>query len=120
MSTTACRLLRFADEHGLSEDDACRAWATSVDVLKHAYMLDPYVGSVKGIGLALFSYLRMRCGADALKPDVRVQKALNALGFNVPNNPHAILVIAESAAAEIGTNALVLDQLLWSRQALEP
>ena len=120
MSTVACRLLRFADEHGLSEDEACRAWATSVDALEHAYLLDPYVGSVRGIGLALFSYLRMRCGADALKPDIRVQKALNTLGFNVPNNPDAILVIAKGAAAEIGTGPLVLDQLLWGRQVLEP
>ena len=120
MSTTACGLLRFANEHGLSEDDACRAWATSVDALEHAYMLDPYVGSVRGVGLALFSYLRMRCGADALKPDVRVYQALNALGFNAPNNPDAILVIAKGAAAEIGAGILVLDQLLWGRQELEP
>jgi hypothetical protein len=113
MSKTAHQLLRFADENGLSEDEACRAWAASVNALEHAYMLDPYVGGVKGVGLALFSYLRMRCGADALKPDVRVQKALNALGFNAPTNPHAILAISRGAAAEIGTGALVLDQLLW-------
>lgn len=55
----------------------------------------------------------MRCGADALKPDVRVRKALNAFGYDVPADTHAILAVARGAAAELGTSLLALDQLLW-------
>ena len=65
------------------------------------------------MGPALFAYLRMRCGADAIKPDLRVRDALNDLGFEVPNDPHAILIVASSAAKELGTTKLALDQLLW-------
>ena len=68
-----------------------------------------------GIGPALFAYMRMRCGADALKPDLRVAAALRELGFGVPGDEHSILVIARAAAAELDVSLLVLDQLLWGR-----
>ena len=110
-------LRRYAAHHDLCDDErACQDWADSVIGLEHAHELDPYVGAVKGIGPALFAYLRMRCGADALKPDVRVRQALDAFGYNVPKTDHAALTIARAAAAELGTNLLVLDQLLWWRQ----
>ena len=66
----------FADGLGLSEDEGCLRWAHGVAGLEHAPGLDPVVGSVNGIGPALFAYLRMRSGADALKPDLRVARAL--------------------------------------------
>jgi hypothetical protein len=61
----------------------------------------------------LFAYLRMRSGADALKPDLRVARALSKLGFHVPAGSHATLVVAHAAADEVAINLLVLDQLLW-------
>lgn len=76
--------------------------------------LDPIVGSVKGVGPALFAYMQMRSGGDAVKPDLRVTRGLRRLGFIVPGGMHATLVVARAAAAEIGTTLLVLDQLLWN------
>jgi hypothetical protein len=38
---------------------------------------------------------------------------LHRLGFEVPVGEHAILVVADAAAAELGVDLLVLDQLLW-------
>jgi hypothetical protein len=67
-------------------------WAQGVAGLEHAPGLDPVVGSVTGIGPALFAYLRMRSGANALKPDLRVARALRKLGFYVPVGEHAILL----------------------------
>lgn len=113
MQAVAAGLLRFATDHGLPEEDAVRAWADSVHELVHAIRLDPYVGAVSGIGPALFAYLRMRCGADALKPDLRVHRALVNLGFLVPREEHALLVATEAVASELGITRLVLDQLLW-------
>lgn len=75
------------------------------------------VGCVKGIGLALFAYMRMRSGADAIKPDIRVKKALRHLGFAVPDDDHAVLILAKAAAEEIRVSRLVLDQLLWRFQS---
>jgi len=84
-----------------------------VGMLEHAHGLDPVVGSVRGIGPALFAYMRMRCGADALKPDLRVRNALRSVGLAVPSGEHEILVLARALAQEIGISALQLDQLLW-------
>jgi hypothetical protein len=113
----ATNLRAFTVDQGLlgphGEDAACNLWAESCGELEHAPKLDPVVGCVKGIGLALFAYMRMRSGADAIKPDVRVKKALQRLGFVVPDDDHAVLLLAKAAATEIGVSRLVLDQLLW-------
>lgn len=113
IQTVAANLSKFATDQGASEDDGCRLWAQQVEELEHAHRLDPVVGCVSGIGPALFAYMRMRCGANALKPDVRVARALRNLGFTTPGDQHSVLVIARGAAAELGIDLLSLDQLLW-------
>lgn len=89
------------------------AWAGSVAPLEVAPRLDPYVGAVKGIGIALFCYMRMRAGADAIKPDARVRQALQGLGFDLPAGEATLLVVASTLAQEVGISRLILDQLLW-------
>jgi hypothetical protein len=113
IAALAGNLVGFVDGRGLSEDEGCLRWARAVVGLEHAPELDPVAGSVPGIGPALFAYLRMRSGADALKPDLRVARALRKLGFHVPADEHAILVVAHAAADEAAISLLVLDQLLW-------
>jgi hypothetical protein len=113
MQQVAQGFVRYLDRHRLSEEDGVREWALGTSPFEHAPKLEPYIGSVKGMGPALFAYLRMRSGADALKPDLRVRDGLDALGFAVPNDAHAILVVAHAAAEEVGLALLVLDQLLW-------
>ena len=64
MQKAAGGLLRFGAKHELSDDDSiCLGWAEAAAVVGVAHRLDPYVGSVEGIGLALFGYMRMRSGA---------------------------------------------------------
>jgi hypothetical protein len=111
----ARNLITYAVEHDLGDDEdkACLRWAQGVAGLEHTPVLDPVAGSVSGIGPALFAYLRMRSGADALKPDLRVARALRMLGFHVPADEHTILVLAHAAADETDISLLVLDQLLW-------
>jgi hypothetical protein len=113
VTAIARNMAAFADDLDVSEDQACRQWATGVAGLEHAFRLDPVAGAISGIGPALFAYLRMRSGADALKPDSRVAKGLRRLGFQVPPGEHAILVVAHAAAAEAAIGLLALDQLLW-------
>ena len=114
MRQVASGLLMFGADMGHGDDnEAVEGWAGTVGPLEVAPALDPYVGAVKGIGIALFCYMRMRAGADALKPDGRVRKALTNLGFELPDGEAALLVIASALAQELGISRLVLDQLLW-------
>lgn len=95
------------------DDDLARDWADSVEPIRLAPRLDRYCGSVNGIGVALSAYLRMRAGVDAIKPDFRVRKSLEQLGFLAPMDPVALTLLAEAAAEDIGVTRLHLDQLLW-------
>jgi len=116
MRDVAGGLLRYARDVNLEENDEeaiCRGWARDSDV-GAIYGLDPYVGKVNGIALALFQYLRMRCGADTTKPDGRVGSALESLGFPVhPRSQHQVFAVTMGAAVECGLRPLVVDQLLW-------
>jgi hypothetical protein len=71
------------------------------------------VGTVRGIGIALFAYLRMLGGADAIKPDTRVIKALRRAGLSVARDAGAALLLGEGMAEELGVGRLWFDQLLW-------
>ena len=114
MIAVAAGLIRFGSDHELAGDDtSCEAWARVSGPLAVAHELDPYVGAVNGIGPALFVYMQLLSGADALKPDLQTRKALNRLGFGVPAQPAALLVVAEAAATELSMPLAVLDQLLW-------
>jgi hypothetical protein len=113
MQAVAGGLMRYSRTHDLEEEAGVRQWAVAAGVFEFAPRLDPYVGAAPGIGPALFAYLRMRCGADALKPDRRVHDTLRDLGYPVLYDPHSMLLVAHGAAAELGVGLLVLDQLLW-------
>lgn len=116
MQQVASNLLSYAEQQAISEDEACLAWANAVEGLEHAHKLDPIVGGVSGIGVALFAYMRMRSGANTLKPDLRVTAGLRNLGFDLPGDAHSVLVIARAAAAEVDVDLLTLDQLLWDME----
>lgn len=116
MRAVAEGLVRFAVDHEVAggDEETVRAWADWVDPLRFAPALDPYVGAVRGIGPALFAYVRLLSGGDALKPDVRTRASLRKLGFDVPTSDLAVLLVAEGVALELGIRLPVLDQLLWS------
>lgn len=113
MRMVASGLVEYTWRHGLDLEQGVKAWAEGCSDFAHASKLEPHVGCVKGIGPALFAYLRMRCGADGIKPDLRVRDGLNSAGLSVPNDAHSILVVATAVAAALDVPLLVLDQLLW-------
>jgi hypothetical protein len=107
-------LSQYCASHGMDEDAGVLAWAQQQHPIRLAPRLDPYVGCVSGIGIALFAYLRMRSGVDALKPDGRVRKSLDKHGFSVPpGSDAALILLAEAVAEELGITLLALDQVLW-------
>lgn len=110
----AAGLERFRDEHGLDEETAVRRWAEGAAPFERHHDDEPCVGAIKGIGVATFAYLRMRCGADAIKPDVRVRSALGSLLFPLADGSDlALFCVAGAAAEELGVTRLQLNQLLW-------
>lgn len=115
MQEVAAGLVRYGSDNDLKDDESIIAsWALDSELFVFASKLEPYVGSVHGIGGALFAYLRMRCGANAIKPDVRVYKALQLLGLPVPREDNAIILTCQGLSDELGISALELDQLLWN------
>jgi hypothetical protein len=114
MMHVAAGLIRFGADHGIpGDDEIAQGWASAVSDVEYAPELDPYAGSVIGMGPALFSYLRMRSGADAIKPDLRVRRALKSCGFRMPKGTPGLLMLANGVADELEISRLVLDQLLW-------
>jgi hypothetical protein len=112
----ASALLRYGTDLGIDPDDedrACESWANAVAGLEFAPKLDPYVGAVAGIGAALFAYTRKLCGADTVKPDVRVLAALRRHGVDLPGDNAAGFIAVTSAAHELGIPVIELDQILW-------
>ena len=119
MQEAAAGLLRFAKEKRpatLNDDEKIvKAWAKYAEPFRFTTKSEPYVGSVKKIGPALFAYLRMRAGADAIKADVWVTRVLEEHGATFKKATDVIEVTryAEAVAEAMGVSRLVLDQMLW-------
>jgi hypothetical protein len=119
MQAAAAGLLRFAKEKRpatLNNDEKIvKAWAKYAEPFRFETKSEPYVGSVKKIGPALFAYLRMRAGADAIKADVWVARVLEEHGATFKKATDVIEVTryAEAVAEAMGVSRLVLDQMLW-------
>lgn len=109
----AAGLAAYCAEAGLDEDAGCKQWAEEVEPLRLVPEIEPSVGAVRGIGLALFAYARMRAGADALKPDGHIRAALRKTGLVLPYAPQVELQLGEALAEELAVSRLFLDQLLW-------
>jgi hypothetical protein len=115
MIEVAHGLIQFGSERNITGDDAiCRAWGEYAEQWRRTPKLDPYVG-VKGIGIALYAYLRMRSGADAIKPDVWIARLLQQYGATIRNPKDALEVMqcAEQVALAAKISRLTLDQMLW-------
>ena len=110
--------LRFGEDQNITdEDEICFAWATAVEELRFTPKLDPYIGSIEGMGIALFSYARKLSGADAIKPDVRVRQRLKSLGIDVPDGSQALMMLCELLAEELGVTRSHFDTVLWKEPA---
>jgi hypothetical protein len=116
LADVAKGFLKFGQERNIQDEELiAKQWAIQVQELRHFTKLDPYVGSVPGVGPALFAYMRMLCGVDALKVDLRVTKALRRLGTYVPADTTATLHLCELYAEDLGITLRELDRLLYGK-----
>jgi hypothetical protein len=109
----AAGLHRYCIDNGLDEEVGVLHWAQTVEPVRFMWRYDPYVGALKNVGSASFNYLRMRSGADAIKPDSRVRARLRSLAFRPLPGEGELVLMAEALATELGITRLELDQLLW-------
>lgn len=69
-------------------------------------------GPMTSRGLALFQYLRMQCGEDTLKPDVRVIRGLRE-SLQVPTMIDTdCIVIGSKISKRLNIRMIELDQIL--------
>ena len=108
MSKVAKELLSHGRRNNLiSDDEICRHWATSGNY-------GTEVIDIKGIGPALHEYLRMLCGADTLKVDVRVINGLIGLGIDATLfTSDGLLEVCKAISQDVGCSLIELDQILW-------
>jgi len=114
ITNVARGLLKFGVDFGIDDEDLiCLIWATAVEKFRFAPKLDPYVGHVDGMGIALFAYMRKLSGDEAIKPDLRVRQRLQSMGFDVPEGPQALMLLCEILADELGIFRSSFDSYLW-------
>ena len=114
ITNVAKGLLKFGVDFGIDDEDLiCLIWATAVEGFRFAPKLDPYVGHVDGMGIALFAYLRKLSGEEAIKPDLRVRQRLQSIGFDVPEGRQALMLLCEILAGELGIPRSSFDSYLW-------
>jgi hypothetical protein len=117
MSEVAQALLDYGHANGLmNEEEICLSWANlpSIHDGAGAHEAVQTVLDVKGIGPALLEYLRMLCGANTLKVDVRVIKSLSEAGVPVQMfRDSGIYEVCRAIAHELELTMVELDSLLW-------
>lgn len=108
MSEVAKRILDFGERCNIAdENEMANSWAKDQQAVED-------MKNVFGIGPALLEYMRMLCGADSLKVDVRVIKGLRVLGLPTDLfTADGVLTLAVQLSREIPCSLVELDQCLW-------
>ena len=90
----------------VTDQPALRAWA------KQAQFERDFKGKVKGLGVAVFHWLLIRCGADTIKPDVWVIKFTQRVtGKRLSEK--ALVDVFSKIAPLIGETLETIDVTIW-------
>jgi len=114
----AAHLLTVKVRHVTCDRDALIYWAqhAPLDGWEH----DP-VGSIKGVGINTYQYLRMMGGVDTVMPDKIVKKViyeiLDIAGMQHPDNDLEFIRMVERLAPETGYRAIELCWMTWLVQS---
>lgn len=101
-----------------AEDDLERlqSWARNADPTN--YTQDPF-GQISGVGLRTFQYLRMIAGVDTVKPDIQVQRFIEALATASdsehldPSTDLSVLKSCQWIAGKTDYRMIEIDQIAW-------
>ena len=95
---------------------ALEAWAATAD--HYRYDEDP-IGSISGVGLGTFQYLRQLAGVDTPRPDPTAERLLAAVADDLESSPidtstaRRTIASCEWLAFVSGYRPLELDRIAW-------
>jgi hypothetical protein len=102
----------------ISDLDALIYWAKKAPL--SGWERDP-VGSIKGVGINTYQYLRMMGGVDTVMPDKIVKRViyeiLDTAGIKRPANDIEFVLAVEALAPETGFRAIEICWMTWLIQS---
>ncbi|MHB1112140.1 MAG: hypothetical protein ACYC03_02865 [Acidovorax defluvii] len=105
------RFLPFLASVGETDQPSLHAWAKQADFERD------FKGKVKGMGIAVFHWLLLRCGVSTIKPDVWVINfGQRVLGKRIPEE--RLVTAFNEIALLIGENLGTLDVTIWYHEKM--
>jgi hypothetical protein len=102
-------LVAFFDDIGVTSQLALRDWTA------RTRFKDDFEGRVKGLGPAVFNWLRMRQGENTIKPDVHVLRfTARVIGRRASDNDVVAALI--QIAQQLDLKAYALDSAIWEHE----
>jgi len=100
------RLLDFFESIGVTDQPSLHAW------IKTATFDADFKGKVKGLGIAVWEWLRIRCGIDSIKPDIWVINfAKRVVGKRISEK--ALVDTFGRISPLVGESLSTLDVTIW-------
>ena len=100
------RFLPFLASIGVTDQPSLHAWARQAEFERD------FKGRVKGMGIAVFHWLLLRCGVSTIKPDVWVINfGQRVLGKRIPED--RLVTAFNDIAPLIGESLETLDVTIW-------
>ncbi|MDH7556856.1 MAG: hypothetical protein QHG94_07980, partial [Candidatus Methanosuratincola sp.] len=100
-----------------TDRDALRSWAAASSL--EDWRIDP-IGSISGVGLVTYQYLRMMGGIDTVMPDKIVKRVINEILVKAGEEPvddnMAFIMKAEGIAKQTGYRPIDLCWMTWMIQ----
>ena len=114
----AAYLVTVKRRERVGDRDALITWAQNATLA--AWEKDP-VGSIKGVGINTYQYLRMMGGVDTVMPDKIVKRViyeiLDAAGIKRPANDIEFVLAVEALAPQTGYRAIEICWMTWLIQS---
>lgn len=105
------RFLPFLASIGVTDQASLHAWAKRADFDRD------FKGRVKGMGIAVFHWLLLRCGVSTIKPDVWVINfGQRVLGRRIPED--RLVTAFNDIAPLIGESLETLDVTIWYHEKM--
>ena len=106
------RFLHFLASISVTDQVSLHAWAKQADFERD------FKGRVKGMGIAVFHWLLLRCGVSTIKPDVWVINfGQRVLGKRIPED--RLVTAFNDIAPLIGESLETLDVTIWYHEKMK-
>lgn len=105
------RLLDFFESIGVTDQPSLHAW------IRTATFEADFKGKVKGLGIAVWEWLRIRCGIDSIKPDIWVINfAKRVVGKRISEK--ALVDTFGRISPLVGESLSTIDVTIWYYEKL--